>query len=229
MPNETNPTQSSKSETLLPDVSKLSEFIKEQGYKPLTDKELSKGKSYLKIYGTQESVPWSTVYQRLASGQPIIEVIKQYGHGRKIALWAQQDNVTLDGPSVDAINKGVEARNALQQVANTDPDTAKTLLQRMNELTPDFQGNVAIFADKVVRKAIAKLDDKYLEPADMEKLTNAVQKSTDIIGVTQRHSSGVSINNTSVKVEGFDFVLDSGPAQPQPEQQVTDATIIEEG
>jgi hypothetical protein len=174
-------------------------------------------------------VPWSTVYTRLSSGQPILEVIKQYGHGRKIALWAQADDVQLDVPLKDTLTKGVEARQAIQHVANHDPDTAKTLLQRMNELTPDFQSNVAVFADKVVRKAIDKLDDKYLEPADMEKLTNAVQKSTDIIGVTQRHSAGVNINNNEIQVQGFEFVLDSGPAlsQEQQTEQVTEA-ILEE-
>jgi hypothetical protein len=203
-------------------ITHLAAFINANGYKPLSEKELQKGKTYLKIYGTSEPVPWSTVYTRLSSGQPILEVIKQYGHGRKIALWAQADNVQMDQPLKDTLTKGVEARQAIQHVANHDPDTAKTLLQRMNELTPDFQSNVAVFADKVVRKAIDKLDDKYLEPADMEKLTNAVQKSTDIIGVTQRHSAGVNINNNEIQVQGFEFVLDSGPVE---QEQVTEAIL----
>jgi len=232
MPTTTNPNNP-QSETQSTDnlsafqqmtIENLSDFIAESKYKPLSDKELSKGKSYLKIYGTQDSVPWSTVYQRLASGQPILEVIKQYGHGRKIALWAQQDGVSIDTDTQSALQKGVEARQAIQHIANTDPDTAKTLLQRMNELTPDFQSNVAIFADKIVKKAIDKLDDKYLEPADMEKLANTVQKTTDIIGVTQRHSAGVNINNNEIQVQGFEFVLDGGP----PIALTTDATVIEE-
>jgi hypothetical protein len=198
-------------------IEHLDEFITLSKYRPLTEKELQRGKTYLRIYGTQEPMPWSTIYTRLSSGQPIAQVIKQYGHGRKISLWAQKDGVTRDKEVSEVLDKGVEARQAIQHIAAKDPDTAKTLLQRMNELTPDFQGNVAIFADKVVRKAIAKLDDKYLEPSDMEKLANAVQKSTDIIGVTQRHASGININNTEVKVQGFDFVLDA-PPQPQPQQ-----------
>ena len=228
MPNTTN-QEHQQNEIKLPDVSSLTEFIKEQGYKPLSDKELSKGKSYLKIYGTQESVPWSTVYQRLASGQPIIEVIKQYGHGRKLALWAQQDNVTLDTVIQDTVIKATEARQAIQNIANVDPDAAKTILTRLNEITPDFQGNVAIFADKIVRKAIDKLDDKYIEAADMEKLANTIQKTTDIVGVTQRHSAGVNINNNEIQVQGFEFVLDAGPATPTLEPVTTDAEVITDG
>ena len=208
-PNDTTPLQ----------VSSLSLFIEQQQYKPLSAKELQKGKSYLRVYGTQDAMPWSTIYSRLASGQPIIEVIKQYGHGRKLALWAQEDNVQLDTKSVEALNTAQDARQQIQQIANTDPDTAKTILTRLNELTPDFPGNVAIFATKMLKKATDKLDDKYLEAADMEKLANAVMKTTDLVGVTQRHSSAVNINNTEVKVQGFDFILDAPPTQ--------DTTVIE--
>jgi len=207
-------------------VSSLTLFIEQQQYKPLTPKELQKGKSYLRIYGTQDAMPWSTIYSRLASGQPIIEVIKQYGHGRKLALWAQEDNVQLNTKSVEALSTAQEARQQIQSIANDDPDTAKTILTRLNELTPDFQGNVAVFADKMIRKATSKLDDKYLEAADMEKLANAVMKTTDLVGVTQRHSAGVNINNTAIKVEGFDFVLDAGPPKAL-EPLTTDVTDVD--
>ena len=196
-------------------VEHLPMYILKQGYKPLSTKELQRGKSYLRIYGTQDAMPWSTIYDRLASGQPIAQVIHQYGHGRKLALWAQQDNVTLNTPLVDAVDKAVEARRQIQTIANANPDTAKTILTRLNEITPDFQGNVAIFADKMIRKATDKLDDQYLEASDMEKLANAVMKTTDLVGVTQRHSAGVNINNTDIKVQGFDFILDTPPLQQQ--------------
>lgn len=206
-------------------VKDLSLYIELKKYRKLTEKELQRGKS-LKIYGTNEDMPWSTVYNRLASGQPIDEVAKQYGHGRKLALWAQQDNVTLDQQSKDIIERETKVRQEVQQIANDDPEKAITILQRVNEVSPDFQRNVAVFADKLVTKAIDKLNDKYLEPADMEKLANAVQKTTDTVGVTQRHSGGININNNTLNIpEGFSVIPATPPEGFDPEQIMRDGAV----
>ena len=219
--------QPNLSSNLNPDalaVDAIKQYIELQNYKPLSEKELQKGKSYLKVYGTQTDMPWSTIYARLASGQPIKEVTKQYGHARKLCLWAQEDAVALDTQMKQLIDDEIQVRAKVVQLANADPIKAETLLHRVNEKYPDFQGNLALFADKMVRKAVDKLDDKYLEAADMEKLAKAVQTTTDIVGVTQRHSAGVTVNSGEIKVQGFTFGLDL----PQEQQEQLKTYTVEE-
>ncbi len=189
----------------------LEEYIELRKFKPLSPAELTKGKDHLRISNTDALMPWTTIYTRLSSGQPIHEVIYQYGQGRKLALWALEDGILLDETLEQIVEQEAQIRDDIQEIAADTPEVALTLLQRVNELCPDFQTNVATFADKMVQKAISKLNEDFIEAADMEKLANAVQKTTDIIGVTQRHASGVQISNTTVQVEGFKFVLDAPP------------------
>ncbi len=204
-------------------VDEIDRYIELKKYKPLTEKEISKGKESLRIYGTQDPMPWSTIFTRLASGQPIEELAYQYGHGRKLTLFAKLNNVQLDKELSDIVTQETNTRNKIVKIANDDPNTAITLLQRVNEECPDFQSNVALFADKLLQRAITKLDDKYIEASDMEKLANAVQKSTDIVGVTQRHASAVNIANTNnIAVSGFDFVLDPPPTTTIDAEVTTD-------
>lgn len=191
----------------------IEEYIEHKKLKPLTPKELSQGKNSLKIYGTSEPMPWSTIYTRLAAGQPMEEIATMYGHGRKIALWAVQDGVTVQPVLTETIEEEVAHRERVQTIANADPDVANVLMQMVNEVAPDFQQKVATFASKVVDKSIGMLDQKFLESSDIVNLTKAVQTSTDTVGVTQRHANAASITNNSVKVQGFDFVLDA-PTEP---------------
>ena len=58
----------------------------------------------------------------------------------------------------------------------------------------------------------------------MEKVAKAVQIATDIVGVTQRHSAGVSISAGAVKVDGFEFVLDV----PTPVEVEAVEAVVEE-
>ena len=194
----------------------LDEYIKAKGWKPLTDKEITKGKNDLRIYGTQTPMPWNTIFTRIASGQDFDEIGKQYGHARKIFLFAQLAGVKPDPVVQELVEEEVAHRKRLVAVANeTSDEIAQTILQRANELFPDFQTNVAQFADKLIHKASAKLDDPYIESSDFLNLAKAVQTVTDTTGHTQRHASAASITTNNIKVDGFEFVLDA----PQPQQE----------
>lgn len=205
-------------------MTKLEEFIEKKGYKPLTEKEISKGKDALCIYGTKTPMPWSTIFTRIESGQDIEEIGKQYGHARKIALFAQLHGVTADPQLEEFVTTEARQREQIQEIANEHGvEKAVTLLQRVNEIAPDFEKKVAMFADKMVKKAIDKLDEKYIEASDMVNLAKAVQTTTDTVGVTQRHASATQINTGDIKVTGFDFVLGA----PPPQAQVTDADVVD--
>ncbi len=210
-------------------VDEIEDFIQLQGYKPLTKKEIEIGREKINIFGTDEPMPWETIFTRMSSGQPLAEIVYQYGNGRKICLFAFENGIELDIELVDLVDREVEVRKDLQEVAVRSPNEAMTLLQRVNEKYPDFQTNVAVFADKLVNKAIDKLDGKEeaeIDPGDMEKVAKAVQIATDIVGVTQRHSAGVSISAGAVKVEGFEFVLDV-PVEVEAVEEAVEADIEE--
>jgi adenosyl cobinamide kinase/adenosyl cobinamide phosphate guanylyltransferase len=128
--------------------------------------------------------------------------------------------VTLDEEMEEIIEREVETREKIVQIADTNTDVAKTLLDRINEITPNFQDTVASFANKLVERALEKLDDKYIEAQDMGHLAKAVQTATDTVGLTQRFSSGVTINNNKVQVEGFQFVLDAPQIESKPDDVI---------
>lgn len=187
----------------------LDDYIEHKGFKPLTEKELSHGKSALRIYGTQEPMPWTTIFARIESGQDIEEIGKQYGHARKIALFAKLHQVDVDPAKKAFVENEAKQREAIQDIANEEGvEVATTLLQRVNEITPDFSTKVATFATKLVDKAISKLDDKFLEASDMLSMAKAVQTTTDTVGITQRHANAASITAGKIEVQGFQFVLD---------------------
>ncbi len=160
----------------------------------------------------------------MASGQPLSEIGKQYGHLRKLVLWAKIDNVQLDTQTQDIINREQTIRKEIIEVANDDPEKARTLLDRVNEVSPDFQQNIALFADKLINKVTEKLDDKFLEPQDFTHLATAVQKVTDTVGITQRHSGGININNNSLAIpDGFSIIAAQPPEGFDPEAILNDA------
>lgn len=205
----------------------IDEYISAKKLKPLTAKELEQGKNNLKIYGTSDPIPWSTVFTRLAAGQPMEEVAHQYGHGRKIALWAQQEGVEVQPLLADTVEEEVAHRKRVQAITNASPEVAGTLMEMVNEIAPDFQTNVAVFADKVVTKSIAMLDQKFLESSDIVNLTKAVQTSTDTVGVTQRHAAASSQTANNFKIEGFRFVLDAPPPEEALEAVVEESIDVD--
>jgi hypothetical protein len=189
----------------------IDEYIAARKCKPLTPKELSRGKNYLRIFGTKDPMPWNTIFTRLAAGQSMEDIAKMYGHGRKIALWAKEENVQVDPTLNTAVAEEIEHRKRMTTIANDDPATATTIMEMVNEIAPDFTQKVAMFASKVVDVATKKLEDKFLEASDMQALTKAVQTATDTTGHTARHAASANITASNIQVEGFSFVLDAPP------------------
>jgi len=183
----------------------LDEFIVHKGFKPLTEKEISNGKSKLRIYGTNEPMPWTTIYTRIASGQDIEEVVRQYGHARKLTLFAQLEGIGPQPELEEIVEEEAQLRKRVQAVANKNPEAAQTLMDRVNEIAPDFSTNVAMFADEVVTKARKKLTEQFIEATDILALTKAVQTVTDSTGHTTRHASQASTTNVQIQVAGFTF------------------------
>jgi len=184
----------------------LDEFIEYKQFKPLTEKEIANGKSKLRIYGTNEPMPWSTIYTRIAAGQDMEEIAHMYGHARKIALFAKLEGITEQPPLKEIVEDEVRQRKTLQTIANKSPEAAETLMQMVNEIAPSFQEEVAMFANEVVIKARTKLKEQFLEATDILALTKAVQTVTDTTGHTQRFASANNTtNNTHIQVAGFTF------------------------
>lgn len=200
----------------------LDEYIEHHAFKPLTAKELEKGKSHIKIYGTQDTMPWSTIYTRLAAGQPIEELVKMYGHKRQIALWARLEGVTPQQPLIDVLEQEVTHRKTVQAIAKADPTAAATLMEMVNEIAPDFTQEVALFSSELVQKSRDLLKGKYIEATDVVNLAKAVQIVTDSVGVTTRHAAAASKTVNHIAVTGFSFLPDIAP------EDVTEATIIPE-
>ena len=200
----------------------LTEYIEHKGFKPLTQKEIEKGKANLKVYGTQQDMPWSTIFTRISAGQPLEEIAYSYGHGRKIALFAQLEGVTVEPILEDTIAKAVDHRETMNAIANQSPEVAATMMEMMNEIAPTFQQKVAVFLDKAVDVATEKLNSKYIEPSDVDVLVRAVQRATDTTGHTARFSS-TSDTTVNMQVTGFDVVLDY--VAPN-HQEVLEAVVV---
>ena len=190
----------------------IDEYIEHNKLKPLSEKEKQKGKSNLCIFGTKEPMPWQTIFTRLQAGQSMLDIAKMYGHGRKIALWAKEEGVQIEPTLNQIVGEEIEHRKRMTAVANFDQNTATTIMEMVNEIAPDFTQKVAMFSSEVVDVAREKLTEKFLEASDLEALTRAVQRATDITGHTQRHASQTNIANANIQVQGFEFVLDTPPA-----------------
>lgn len=201
----------------------LDEFIADRGFKPLTEKEISNGKSKLRIYGTNEPMPWTTIYTRIASGQPIEEIVQQYGHARKLTLFAQLEGIAPQPELENIVQDEIDNRKRIQAVANSSEEAARTLMDRVNEVAPDFATNVACFADEVVTKARSKLKDTFIESTDILALTKAVQTVTDSTGHTTRHASQTTNANVHIQVAGFTF--DEIDLPPEQREAATQAII----
>jgi len=204
----------------------IKEFIEHNNIKPLSAKELAKGKSHLKIYGTQDPMPWDTIYTRLAAGQDMSEIAKMYGHKRQIALWAQQEGVQVQQPLVDLLEQEVTHRKTITAIADKSPDAANTLMEMVNEIAPDYTQNVAMFSSELVDVARTKLKSQFIEANDLLALAKAVQTVTDSTGHTIRHASAAAHTTNHIAVTGFSFLPDVAPADVTP-QLVDAATVID--
>ncbi len=204
------------------------QYAQLKSYKPLSKKEKEKGKSHLKIYGTNEPLPWSEIYTRIASGQSMEEIAKMYGHGRMITLWAIEEGVEPRKDYEEAVSTSIEARERIREIAKTDPTAAKTLMEIANETRPDLATEVVLASADIIDRVRDLVRGDYVQPSDMPHLAKAIQTCTDTIGITQRHASQAAINAQNVTITGFDFVEDNGPPQSQSTTDATDAEIVDE-
>ncbi len=200
----------------------VDEYIEHNQFKPLTAKELERGKTHIKVYGTQDTMPWSTIYTRLAAGQDVEDIVKMYGHKRQIALWAQKEEVQVQPALVQVLEDEVSHRKNLNAIAKVDPAAATTLMDMVNEIAPDFTAEVAMFSQEVVQTSRELLKGRYIEATDVLNLAKAVQTVTDSVGVTTRHAAAASKTVNNIAVTGFAFI----PDEVKPEE-VVEADIVE--
>lgn len=192
-------------------VADIDAYIAEKKYRPLNAAELKRGKNHLKIYGTSDPLPWSTIFTRLSAGQPIAELAYMYGHGRMITMWAKEMGITYEPQLEQIIVDEVSHRERVTALADANPEVANTLMEMVNEVAPDFVSKVALFSSELVDKSRTLLKGEYIDASDIANLAKAIQTVTDTVGVTQRHASAAQINNNNIRLEGFEFVLDTTP------------------
>lgn len=199
------------------------EYITFNNCKPLTKKELKKGKNSLKIYGTDELMPWTEVYTYISIGKSMDDLAEKYGHGRKIALWAVKDNVQFIPTIADAFEGELEQRNKMKAIGETSPVVYETIMDAANEYAPDLATNVAKFSDSLIQRATKLINKDDCSSSDILNCAKAVQTATDVTGHTQRHASSVNIGSVHTAPEGFFFVED------KPLEAITEAELVEEG
>jgi len=204
----------------LPSEVSPTEFAKQRNYRPLTTKELAKGKESIKIFGTDTPMPWGKIYSKIRLDLPYEDIGYEYGHLRKIILWAEHDGITADPTVSKMFDDEVKNRSLQKEIAKIDPLVVETMQEAVNAYAPDVRKDVVIFASALVKKAIHGVNDDDATSNDINNYAKAVQTVTDTLEVTQRHSAGINVNGaSSVQVQGFEFVLDTPP-----EKDVIDVT-----
>ncbi len=186
------------------------EFIELNKIKPLTKKEHKKGKDTLCIHGTNQPMPWKEVYARIAIGEPIEKIADKYGHVRKIALWALEDEISHYVELGEVFVAEVEQRRKMDNIERANPTVAMTIREAANEYAPDAPR-------KAVNLSLALLDEGNKRVAegecttnDLKNLAEMMQKTTDVLGLTERHASNAG-QQLNIQVEGFSIVQDLPP------------------
>lgn len=198
------------------------EYAALNNLKPLSKKELKRGKNKIKIYGTDKKMPWTEVYTRIQAGMKLEHIADIYGNIRQIVLWAIEDNIEPNAVISDIVDELIVANRKINEVEAVNPTAAMTMKEMVHEYAPDVAKNVVLLANSMVMKGQSKLNSDECTTNDMVNIAKAVQTMTDTVELTQRHSAGVNIANASVQVQGFEFVLDSPPEKSEIEQNVID-------
>ena len=194
------------------------EYIEVHPLKPLTPKEIKKGKGSIKISGTEDPMPWEEIYDRLRLGEPVVNIAKEFGHIRKIILFAIRDKIVLNEVLQKALFNMVDNRKDMKEIARTDPHVAMTIQETANKYAPNL-------AEKLVRLGASSMDAMQELVNQGECTTNdhknmAVASLTwsDLVGLTQRHANAASLNVLKPVVEAFDFVEDYQEAEVVPSE-----------
>ena len=207
------------------------EYIDDHEVKPLTPQEIKKGKKSLRIYGTDDPMPWDEIYTRISAGMSMKEIAHIYGHGRKIALWAQRDKISTTEEMSNLLDDEIVQRKKMAALEEASPTAAKTIMEMANEYAPDATKNIALFGNKLIHKAANALDKDKLTSLDMVNLSKAVMTVSDTLGHTQRHANAAAVTHNQIQVEGFAFHMGTPPAPSLPTTPTTttttDAEVIE--
>ena len=193
------------------------EYIKEHNVTPLTKQELNKGKNRIKIFNTDNFMPWEEVYTRISAGMDMGHVAHIYGHGRKIALWAVHDKVATNDTLSTLLDEEIVQRKKIQALEEVSPVAANTLMDMANEYAPDVSKLATILSRDVLVRAsniVNSTDPKrQASSLDLVNIMKAQQMVTDSLGLTDRHASQVSMTQNNIEVKGFSFTEDTGKAE----------------
>lgn len=187
------------------------QYLDENDYKPLSAMELKRGKDGIKIFGTNDLMPWTEVYTRISAGMDMGHIAQIYGNGRKIALWAVRDGIELIQDLSDVVDAEIGQRKKMGAIVNSNPEVARTMLDMVNEYAPDVNKNVVMLSAGLINKAQEIQGSVDCTSSDLLNVWKAVQTMTDTLELTQRHGSAMQINAQKIQVTGFEFELDEPP------------------
>ncbi len=189
----------------------IKEYIKKKKFKPLSKKELKKGKEEINISNTDDPMPWDRIYADISIGKPIEHIIEEYGHARKICLWAEHDEIDVNPALTKLVNEEAEHRSKMNKIAEIAPNIAVSIEEAVNAYAPNLAQEVAALSKSLIKRGQKLVQDADSTGNELLAIAKMMQTVTDTTGHTQRHASAVSINNNSISVEGFDFVEDKAP------------------
>jgi len=195
-------------------------YASNNNFKPLTEKELAKGKYKVKIAGTKDPMPWDIVYSQIRAGFPYEDIKHEFGEIRKIILFALHDGIEYLPLAGELLDSSVEIATTKTNLAAIDLTLVKTIEDGVSRYAPDLIGDVSKFGAALVKRATTMINSEYATTSDLLNASKAVQTVTDTLEITQRHSAGVQIGNAQVSVQGFEFVLDAPPEKDAIEGEI---------
>ncbi len=186
-------------------------YAKDNNLKPLTKKELKRGKNKVKIYGTKDLMPWADVYVRIQGGNTFEQINTAYGNIRKIVLFAIIDEIDFNQAVSDTVDEHISHERKMMQIDKINPKAAMTIKEMANEYAPDLGMKVAKLSMSMVNKAQDILNEDGCSSNDLKNVATAIQTMTDTMELTQRHTTvGGNVLGT-IQVEGFSFIEDKKP------------------
>ena len=194
------------------------EYIEHHKIKALTKKELKKGKTSLRVSNTEEPMPWETIYNRLRLGEPVENIAKEYGHGRKIALWSIRDKIDIEPVMQEALMNMVNNRETMKEIEKVDPQIAMTIQETANKYAPTLAEKIIKIGSSSMDAMQVLIDNGECTTNDHKNISAAALTWSDLVGLTQRHANAASLNVLRPVVEAFDFVEDYQEAEVLPSE-----------
>jgi len=188
------------------------EYAELHKLEPLSKKEKKKGKNSLCISGTKDPMPWDEIYSRIAIGEPIENIADKYGHQRKIALWAIEDNIRMFPELGDVFVNEVEQRRKMDVIEKKNPVLARTIKEAANEYAPDAARKAIKLSVSLIDAGQKMIKNGDYSSNDLKNIAEMMIKTTDTMGLTQRHASGINLNQNNIAVTGFEIQED----KPEP-------------